>query len=71
MMNSEQLASHITVGPRGLPRERVRGKKRPKPLKDTAVGKVFPFSETLFLFLTPFSAVGNGVRNPLGINSNH
>lgn len=41
MMNSEQLASHITVCPRGLPREMVRGKKRPKPLKDTAVRNVF------------------------------
>lgn len=41
MMDSEQLASHITVCPRGLPRETVRGKKRPEPLKDTAVRNVF------------------------------
>lgn len=41
MMNSEQLASHITVCLGGLPREMVRGKKRPKLLKDTAVWNVF------------------------------
>lgn len=41
MMNSKQLASHITVCLEGLPRETVRGKKRPKPLKDTAVWNVF------------------------------
>lgn len=41
MMNSEQLASHITMCPRGLPTETVRGKKRQKPLKDTAVRNVF------------------------------
>lgn len=41
MMNSEQLASHITMCPGGLPREMVRGKKRLKPLKDTAVRNVF------------------------------
>jgi len=41
MMNSEQLASHITLCPRGLPGEMVRGKKRLKPLKDTAVRNVF------------------------------
>lgn len=50
VMNSEQLASHITVGPRGLPRERVRGKKRPKPLKDTAVGRVFLSVRHYFYF---------------------
>lgn len=41
MMNSKQLASHITMCPGGLPREMVRGKKRPQPLKDTAVRNVF------------------------------